>query len=538
MNQQTATPTAVENDDKVARALASFVRAEFETPVHVLAGFVDLLLEDARRDGFDGWMGDLEKIKLASDQLNRLVAGLLEGSSRALSLPDQEIEAMSSELRHDLRTPITVIVGYGGLLSEEARESSRPAFAETIDGMVEAARHLLEQIDDMVDLLRRQGASIVDPEQVDADTPDVAQSVEAIRAVLFDQPELQTMVTGRILVVDDNVSNLDLLSRRLARDGHVVEGCESGEAALHLLESGRFDLILLDLIMPGVNGIDVLRHVRSNEATRLVPVIMISAMEEVDGAVRCIEAGADDFLSKPLDPILLRARINAALERKLLRDRETAIAARLRTEQERSESLLRNVLPASIVERLRAGETTIADHYADVSILFCDLVGFTALAGRLTPGKTLDFLNGIFSAFDKLATQNGLEKIKTIGDAYMVAGGLPEVRTDHAAAVADMAMRMPAIVRDVSHALGEPLDVRLGMHTGPVVAGIIGTHKFVYDVWGDTVNIASRMEHHGEPGRVHITEATKAALGDRYTYDALPPMDIKGKGLMDTFLIR
>jgi adenylate cyclase len=538
MLQQTpAVMTGNRHADQLAKALASFVRAEFEAPVHVVAGFVDLLIEDARQSGMNGYLPDLDRIKTASNRLDALVVGLLDGSNDSLAFAHREIDAVSSKLRHDLRTPITAILGYGELLSEEARDNGHEGLCGTLDGMVEAARRLLEQIDAMVDLLRAHDLAVPDPDEEAAESPKLQQAVAAIRAVLFDQQVLQPKTVGRILVIDDSVSNLDLLSRRLSRDGHAVELCESGEAALALLQAERFDLILLDLIMPGMNGIDVLRHLRADETTRQIPVVMISAMDEVDGAVRCIEAGADDFLSKPLNPILLRTRINAALERKLLRDRDAAITARLEAERERSESLLRNVLPASIVERLRQGETVIADHYDDVSILFCDLVGFTAVAARLTPGKTQKLLNDIFSEFDRLAARNGLEKIKTIGDSYMVAGGLPQPLPGHAVLVADMALQLPAVVWAITERMGEPLHIRLGIHTGPVVAGIIGTHKFVYDVWGDTVNIASRMEHHGVPGRVHISQATRLALGDRYSFEALPPMDIKGKGVMETFLI-
>lgn len=533
-----ATPDGMETD-QLARVLASFVRAEFEAPVHVVEGFVDLLIEDAARDGMERYTADLDKLKAASVRLNTLVADLLDPDNPELSAADREIETLSSKLRHDLRTPITAILGYGELLGEEAREDGFEAWAGTLDGMIEASKRLLGQIDAMVDLLRVQAISDVALDQEDvADAPKLQQAVDTIRAVLFEPQDLQPKVTGRILVVDDNVSNLDLLSRRLTRIGHDVAIAASGEAAIGMMAADAYDLILLDLIMPGLNGIDVLRHLRGEDATKQLPVIMISAMDEVDGAVRCIEAGADDFLSKPLNPVLLQARINAALERKLLRDREIEISDRLRVERERSESLLRNVLPVSIVERLRKGETVIADHFDAVTILFCDLVGFTALTSGFAPEETLDLLNGIFSEFDRLAAHFGLEKIKTIGDAYMVAGGLPRPSGDHAAAVAGMALRMPAVVKSASAKLGKPLDVRLGMHTGPVVAGIIGTHKFVYDVWGDTVNIASRMEHHGVPGRVHITEATRDALGALHDYEALPPMDIKGKGMMDTYLIR
>ena len=348
----------------------------------------------------------------------------------------------------------------------------------------------------------------------------------------------QPLVTGEIVIVDDDPSNRDLLDRRLTRDGHTVSTMPSGEAALAWMEDHPVDLVILDLIMPGLNGVEVLQRLRARAETRLTPVIIISGLDESEGATRCIEAGADDYLAKPVDAVLLRARINAALERKRLRDREMAIARRLQAEQERAEGLLRNMLPLSVVKRLRNGETSIADRFDCATILFCDIVGFTALASRLTPDGTLDVLNAIFSEFDGLAAEAGVEKIKTIGDAYMVAGGLPELRDDHAAAVAGMAVRLPGAVRDVSARFDLDLTVRIGMDTGPVAAGIIGHDKFSYDVWGDAVNTASRMEHHGVPGRVHITEATRRALGDRFSYEVLAPLEVKGKGQMQTFLIR
>ncbi len=522
--------------DRLAKALASFVRAEFVAPVHAVAGFCDLLIEDARRDGLERILEDLGTMKTASATLETLVDKLLDDKDAGLSLAGGAVEDVSAELRHELRTPITALLGYGELLSEEAREEGRLALVSTLDGLLDAARRLLGQIDALVDLLRLPDGPDGAQEEAAPDAPSLPDAVESIRAVLFDEPQPQPVVQGRILVVDDDVSNLDLLSRRLGRDGHEVSTCQTGQAALERVKERDFDLVLLDLIMPGVTGIDVLRALKAEPATRMLPVIMTSAMEEVDGAVRCIEAGADDFLAKPLDPVLLRARLNAALDRKLLRDREVATAERLRVERERSETLLRNVLPVPIVERLRRGETVIADHYDSVTILFCDLVGFTALAAQLRPGEILMLLNDIFSRFDALAGESGLEKIKTLGDGYMLAGGLPEPRPDHAAAVAAVALQMPDVVRAASR--GQRLDLRVGLHTGPAVAGIIGAQKFAYDVWGDTVNTASRMERHGTPGRVHISGATRAALGDRYGYDSLPPMDIKGKGRMETFLIR
>jgi class 3 adenylate cyclase len=233
---------------------------------------------------------------------------------------------------------------------------------------------------------------------------------------------------------------------------------------------------------------------------------MISALDEIDSTVRCIEAGAEDYLPKPFNPVLLRARINACLEKKRLRDRERTITEELRAEKERSEALLLNILPRTIIERLRQGETIIADRVDDATILFADLVDFTSLAARSPPERTVELLGGLFAEFDALAARLGLEKIKTTGDGYMVAGGLPlpEPRPDHAAAVAEMALAMREAAATAAAGFGERLQLRIGVHSGALIAGVIGTHKFVYDVWGDTVNTAKRMESYGAPGRIHV----------------------------------
>jgi adenylate cyclase len=284
-----------------------------------------------------------------------------------------------------------------------------------------------------------------------------------------------------------------------------------------------------------MDGLEVLKRLKERASTRTMPVIVISALDQIDAAVRCIEAGADDFLSKPLNETLLRARIVSSLERKFLRDREQDAVRRLQREQQRSEMLLRNVLPAGVIERLGRGETVVADHFDQVTVLFCDLVGFTVLSARLEPTETLDLLNEIFSGFDRLAEENGLEKIKTIGDAYMVVGGVPEPVKDHARRVIRMACGMPGVV--ASAANGEALDVRIGIDTGAAVAGIIGKQKFFYDVWGDTVNMASRLEGACEPGRIHVSSATRDATSDQFLFEERGPIEIRGKGLMNTFYV-
>jgi class 3 adenylate cyclase len=218
--------------------------------------------------------------------------------------------------------------------------------------------------------------------------------------------------------------------------------------------------------------------------------------------------------------------------------RATLIAeAALDRAHQRSEELLLNILPPSIARRLKLSGGTIADGFAGVTVLFADIVGFTRLSARLPPERIVDVLNDLFCRFDDLAGQLGLEKIKTIGDCYMVAGGLPEPRPDHAEAVAEMGLAMLDIVAGIAGRTGEPLSVRIGIHSGPVVAGVIGKRKFIYDLWGDTVNIASRMESHGVPGMIQLSSASRELLDGKFRLHHRGLIEIKGKGEMDTWLL-
>jgi class 3 adenylate cyclase len=203
----------------------------------------------------------------------------------------------------------------------------------------------------------------------------------------------------------------------------------------------------------------------------------------------------------------------------------------------RSERLLLNVLPEPIARRLKASERYIADRFPEVTVLFGDIVGFTPLSQTLSPEELVAALDGVFSAFDDLAERHGLEKIKTIGDAYMVVGGLPLPRDDHAEAVAEMALEMQRVLARHPFA-GAALAMRIGIHTGPAVAGVIGKRKFSYDIWGDTVNTASRMESHGIAGGIQVSEATYQRLSARYELEPRGAVQIKGKGEMTTYLLK
>lgn len=246
---------------------------------------------------------------------------------------------------------------------------------------------------------------------------------------------------------------------------------------------------------------------------------------------------------------MLNTEIAAAYEEaETLNTNLTATLHDLQLEREKAEALLLNILPAPIADRLKSGETLIADVHEEATILFADIVGFTKLASEHSAVEIVQMLNWIFSLFDRLTEQYHLEKIKTIGDAYMVVGGIPHHRDDHVEAVAQMALSMVREVQSFGHETGTNLAVRVGIHTGSIVAGVIGQKKFVYDLWGDTVNTASRMESHSEAGKIHITEEVYGALtrpttqrpttgSRRFLFEERDAIEVKGKGLMKTWFL-
>jgi adenylate cyclase len=296
--------------------------------------------------------------------------------------------------------------------------------------------------------------------------------------------------------------------------------------------------------MPRVDGFAVLAALQRDPPRQYLPVIVASGMDQLDAVVRCLELGAQDFLPKPVNAVILNARISASLEHKRLRDLERLRLIELEEEKqllniekEKSERLLLNILPGAIAERLKEGEYNIAERYPAVTVLFADLVDFSALTNQLEPEQLVSLLNDLFSRFDHLAALHDLEKIKTIGDSYLVVGGLPKPRPNHAEAVAEMALGMLQAVEDLNRKRGTSLSLRIGMNTGPVVAGVIGRKKFTYDLWGAAVNLASRMESSGLPSRIHLPAGTADLLRAKFNLTKRGLIKCKGLGDVTTYLL-
>ena len=472
-----------------------------------------------------------------------------EGNHLAQTLDEGGWHKFERKFVHDLRNPLGVVLGYSELLEETLEELSEEeggipwmdSLKESVLIFAEQLQHLNKLLDQLfthkgkLDAHKTTLIPMADSPRPLRTPPPIAKTEllpanitlsEIQRAINEYQQEVP-----RVLVIDDNQSNRDLLCSMLRREGLIGEEAASAAQALTMLENRTYDLLLLDLVMPEITGYDLLLQLKGSPRWQHLPILIISGDNEIDTAIRCIEVGAEDFLQKPFNRVLLKARIGACIEKKRLADEMGA-------QNERYKSLLNRILPAAVVQRLDSGEQQIADRFESTSILFSDLVGFTRLSARLSPAVLIKTLDRVFSSFDAIAESLEVEKIKTIGDAYMAAAGLPVARADHADRLLQMGIAMVHKLSELRDELGLPLEMRIGIHSGPVAAGIIGESRFLYDVWGDTVNIAARLEASGRPGLIHISESTRDALGLQ-TYQITPTggVNLKGKGLVESFLV-
>lgn len=384
--------------------------------------------------------------------------------------------------------------------------------------------------------------------------------------------DASNILAAKILVVDDLEANVLLLERMLRGAGYAcIESTINPREVCELHRKHHYDLILLDLQMPGMDGFEVMERLMEVETDSYLPVIVITA--QPDHKLRALQSGAKDFVSKPFDLAEVLMRVRNMLEVRLLHgeslkygkelerkvreleaSRETIVHQshelrrlyeKLVCEQQVTERLLLNVLPAPIAERLKqrsdliaaAPPEIIADKFQEVSVLFADLVQFSRFSPSMDPERLVAVLNEIFADFDNIADSRGLEKIKTIGDAYMAAAGLPVPADDHAARAAHMALDMLESLGQFNQRRGYNLQLRVGIHSGAVVAGVIGRRKFIYDLWGDTVNIASRMESQGVVGRVQVTDATRRQLGEPFLLEEHGLIAAKGIGDLHTWLL-
>jgi CheY-like chemotaxis protein len=330
-----------------------------------------------------------------------------------------------------------------------------------------------------------------------------------------------------ILVVDDNDDNRYTLTRRLRRQGfNDLTEAASGREALEQVAKRPFDLVLLDVMMPEMNGYEVLERLKADEKQRHIPVIMISALSELDSVVRCIELGAEDYLPKPFNAVLLNARIGASLERKRLHDRERAHLAEIDRQRRRADELLHAMLPQPAVDELKTSDRVLPRRFDGVAVLFADVVGFTSYCDRNPPEAVVANLDHLASTFEDITSAHGMEKIKTVGDAFMATANLLDPHADPVMA----SLRAAFALAEAARSAPAGWQMRSGIHIGPVVAGMVGSRKFSFDLWGDTVNLAQRLSTLGSEPAVHLSATAWQHVAERASGNSLGELDVKGKG--------
>ncbi len=346
---------------------------------------------------------------------------------------------------------------------------------------------------------------------------------------------LPCITTPKIVIIDDDPLCRLVLEKLCERFDYETQSYSRALPALEALEANPdVDAVMLDLLLPGMSGLHVLDRMQHSEALRDIPVLVVSGIDNKQRVVQCIERGAADFLQKPIDPVLLKARLDASLARRRMAAVERRASTELERERRRADELLRAILPLEVVEELsRTGEVAPrrAEHTA---VVFADLVGFTRFADCHEPEEVQETLQRIVALWEELAAKHGVQKIKTIGDAFMGACGLWPSDERVVARCVAFGLEIIEALKGTSC----ELECRVGVHVGPVAAGIIGQRQFLYDIWGDTVNTAQRVESNGAPGSVCVSAAAQRELAGEYSSRSLGFVELKGKGAIELFCIK
>ena len=509
------------NDEsaRTHRAQLAKLRHDLRTPINAILGYSEILIEDAADRGDETILPDLQKIHAAGSELLALVNDILANDKIAAGELDGDIEALAANLHYQLRTPADAVIGYSELLLEDAQANGQTDLVPDLEKIRAAARAFVETIGALIRFSIVQ-ADVMGLGQTATLEAMVEQAVETIRSL--DESEVLPRERGHILVVDDSPINRDLLLHRLARQGHAVMVASDGQAALDLIATNAFDLVLLDILMPGLNGFQVLQMLKTDPKYRELPVIMISALDELDSVVRCIEMGADDYLSKPFNPVLLNARIESSLEKKRLRDRQRELFGKFATPE--------------VVDELMSGGFSLGGKLVQATAMFSDIRSFTTIAEAQSPAETISLLNDYFEhVMQAIASEGGIVN-QMVGDGLMAIFGAPLPRADHRERAVRAALKMLERIAEFNRAqitANKPvIEIGIGIASGQVIAGFTGTElRATYTCVGDTVNLAARLESHTKVVKqpILIDENTRAGLRGTIAVQPQGSVQLKGK---------
>jgi adenylate cyclase len=490
--------TAVRNPDKTParRAWVAFVRVDLIGPIDALVGLGEVLAQETDGKRPDDYRTDIGKLRQAAGRLMELARSLLSLGEAATCA---DLEAGLRRARHDLGNRLNQLSGMVQLLQMQ-EDSLFGAFLADLDKMFALCRQC-----ELGLMQQGSGGEVEEPTGGLSDS-EIDRVAEQIRPA---DPIPADVLVGSVLIADDDPINREVLRRLLTHHGHEVAEAADGHQALRLLGERSFDVLLLDILMPGLNGFEVLQKLHEEGRLRRTSVIVVSALDEVHGLVRCLEAGADDYLTKPVDRMLLQARINSCLLKRRQHARE-----------------LEQFFPPEVVTQLIDRPDLLqTGRSADVTILFCDIRGFSRVSERLrdTPEKMVDWVSAVMEALDKCVLRHQGVLVDFIGDELLAMWGAPQAQPDHARRACLAALDMLACISDLSKeweaVTGEPTMVGIGINSGPASVGNTGTRRrFKYGPVGNTVNLASRIQGATKylETRTLITQSTRDRIGDEF----------------------
>jgi adenylate cyclase len=509
------------------QALWADLRHELRTPMDAIIGYSVLLLGGTDDLGQADFISNLNLIHSAGQQLREIINDLLDPDKCASGDVVFNLASLIANLHYKVRIPIDDVIGVSETLLENAAAQGRLDIIADLKKMQSAAEYVHSYINEIIDFgkidagLKKSGAE-------DSQRLSLINSVMiSLRGLAQDSAAITGYERGSILVVDDNGINRDLLSRYLERQGHAVQVAHNGRQALEMIAADAFDLVLLDITMPELTGYEVLQHLKHSETWRDLPVIMISALDEMDSVIRCIELGAEDYLPKPFNPVLLRNRVGAFLERKRLRNLEgeqqrklqelnTALELRNRFIRETFGSYLSDEIVDTI---LKKGGLKIEGEKRRATILMADLRGFTSISERLPAEDVVAMINIYLETMTEIIQKYQGTIDEFIGDGILVIFGAPILRPDDPRRAVACAVEMQLAMTSVNarnRQAGYPeVALGVGINTGEVVVGNIGSQKRIkYAVVGCAVNLTARIESYTVGGQIFISESTLSECGD------------------------
>jgi CheY-like chemotaxis protein len=494
-------PAAPLDPSRVRRASIAQIRHDLRTPINAIVGYAEIQLEDGDWAGREELRLELTGLRTESEQLlSRIDAGLLGADG----VP---VVSTQPALPADLLESVTKLAERARTLADRAAESGYHDSVPDLERIAAAATHLRALVEQLTS--QTPDAAARQLEHASAVARDVLSSIQPVRSLDMDVHE------GSLLVVDDNPMNRDLLGRQLARQGYSVVSVSSGPEAFARLAAQEFDLILLDVLMPGMNGFEVLRRVKANDAWAEIPIIILSSLDELDSVVRCIEAGADDYLARPFDPVLLAARIRSNLRVRQVRRLERAYAEQLAAAQSLNERLLASFAPASLAEHLAEGDAA-AELLPETTAIHAEVDGLPHPSSAATAELYLARLNTLFSAFDASAQRLGVALARSDGRAFQALAAPGADQQSDAQVMGELALELIAETTRRAQEWTDVPQIRIGIHIGSALLGVQSEPRIRVHLSGDALDVARQLATLAEPNTAHLSTAAFLRLRDHF----------------------